>query len=77
MRSHRTVTTHIIYQLCCLIRAIKAEKASLLISLWRATTSGLLDTRTSAQAAGAIHAATLLNLHSSDDDEDEDEEYSK
>ena len=60
----------------CFLREEEAEKAALVISLWRATTSGLLDARASAQASVQASAmagvAGILGLYSDDDEEEDD-----
>ena len=55
-------------------RQEEAEKCSLILALWRATTTGLLDSRASSQARALAGVAGLLGLDSSDDDEEEEEE---
>ena len=61
----------------CFLREEEAEKSALVISLWRAARTGLLDARASAQASVQANklagVAGMLGLHSDDDDSDDDE----
>ena len=60
------------------LRQEEADKSALVISLWRAATSGLLDARgsatASAQASSLAGVAGILGLYSDDDDDDDDDE---
>ena len=51
-------------------RQEEAEKSALVISLWRATTSGQLDSRASSQARRLAGVAGILGASSSDDDDE-------